>query len=163
LAEPSTIWIVRHGKSAVGGFGEHDYDRPLSRRGLKNGSRMLAWFARQSHPATWLWSSPAARATATAEFVANGFATQVIEEPSLYLASADMLLSCLQCTPADVRSVAIVAHNPGLTHLVNLLTSDSVTDNLATLGTARFTTDQAWSQLQFGSAQFVDLHTPKTV
>jgi len=155
-----TIWIIRHGKSAAADPAQRDFDRPLNKRGRGDGSSMLQWYAQQSEPASWVWTSPAVRAQATAEFVGSGFNAPVVEEHSLYLGSANALLSCLQSTPDEVDSVAIVAHNPGATHLVNLLGDKEVTSNLVTFGTARFTTDSAWPMLQFGGALLVELYPP---
>jgi phosphohistidine phosphatase len=158
-----TIWVIRHGKSAAGESGQSDFDRPLNHRGLADGPLMEGWLAEQQAPATWVWCSPAARAKATAAFVGRGFGAEVVEEPSLYLASADTLLGCLRETPPDIASAAIVAHNPGLTSLVNLLGDHDVTSNLVTFGTARFSFDGEWADLRFGIADFVDLQTPKTI
>ena len=162
------IWIIRHGKSAWGDPGETDHDRPLNKRGERNGGAMQAWFANQDHPAQWVWSSSAVRAKLTAAYVTAGFNATFAEEPSLYLASAETALDCLRATPADVESVALVAHNPGLTYLVNRLGEDYVTDNLVTFGTALFevedaTPDWSWADLGFGGARLVSLHTPKTI
>ena len=69
----------------------------------------------------------------------------------------------LKSTPEDVVSVAVVAHNPGLTHLANVLAEDPVTDNLVTFGTALFSTELDWHDLRPGAARFISLDTPKTI
>ena len=158
-----TIWVIRHGKSAAGRPRQSDFDRPLNGRGERNGAAMQQWFAKQTNAASWVWTSPSARAMATANYVASGFGAEIIEEPSLYLAGTETLVDCLQSTPPDVGHVAIVAHNPGLTYLVNLLGKCDVTDNLVTFGTARFAYEGDWIRLQLGDADFIDLHTPKTI
>ena len=60
-------------------------------------------------------------------------------------------------------SVALVAHNPGLTHLVNKLGANPITQNLVTFGTALFATTQSWPELTFGSAELISLQSPKTI
>ena len=124
---------------------------------------MSTWYGQQSNGAEWIWCSSALRARQTAEYVSRGFNTHVVEEPELYLASAERLLNCLQATPEDVHSVAVVAHNPGLTFLVNLLGNQSVTENLVTFGTALFRTHIPWNQIRFGRAEFISLNTPKSI
>ena len=157
------IWIIRHGKSADGKLGQSDHDRPLNKRGERDGVAMRAWLAIQDHPAAWVWSSSAVRAKLTAAYVTSGFNATFVEEPGLYLASPESVLSCLQSTPGDVTSVALVAHNPGLTQVVNQLGASPVTQNLVTFGTALFATPQPWSELTFGSAELLSLHSPKTI
>jgi len=157
------IWIIRHGKSAEGEIGQSDHDRVLNKRGKRDGTNMRNWFAQQDHPAQWLWSSSAVRAKLTSAYVAAGFNTTLVEQPVLYLASQQSVLSCLQSTPGDVTSVALVAHNPGLTHFVNKLGANPITQNLVTFGTALFATTQSWPELTFGSAELISLQSPKTI
>lgn len=157
------IWVIRHGKSAEGVPGMNDHERPLNDRGKRNGEKMCAWYRDQAHPAEWIWCSSARRAKQTADYVSRGFGARILEESGLYLASAEGLLSCLRTTPPDVGSVAVVAHNPGLTHLVNLLGREPVTENLVTFGSALFGTHTEWSNLYFGCAELVSLQTPKSI
>lgn len=157
------IWVIRHGKSAAAEPGQADYERALNKRGEKDGKAMRTWLAQQANPAKWVWSSPAVRAKLTAGFVTTAFSATFVEESSLYLASADSVLDTLRATPADVTSVAVVAHNPGLTYLVNMLGKEPITDNLVTFGTALFETTQDWSNLAPHQAEFVSLTTPKSL
>ena len=157
------IWVIRHGKSADGAPGMSDHDRPLNHRGQRDGAAMSSWYAGQTHPAEWIWCSTAVRAQQTAVYVSRGFDAPVVDDPGLYLAPAERLLDCLQHTPDDIRGAAVVAHNPGLTYLVNLLGEQPVTDNLVTFGSALFSTPYSWTDLRFGAAELVSLHTPKTI
>ena len=161
--ETRHIWVIRHGKSADGSPGMLDHDRPLNGRGRRNGESMRAWYAEQAHPAEWIWCSTAVRAQQTAQFVGDGFRAPIVDEPDLYLAPAERLLDCLRRTPEDIAAVAVVAHNPGLTYLVNLLGNEPVTDNLVTFGSALFSTQCSWTDLRFGGAELVSLHTPRTI
>ncbi|MEM7000979.1 MAG: histidine phosphatase family protein [Pseudomonadota bacterium] len=154
------IWVIRHAKSADG---NKDHARPLNKRGQDDAARMQAWYAARNHPAEWIWASSAVRAQQTAEFVAAGFGARLVTEPDLYLSGAETLLDCLRGTPEEIQSVAVVAHNPGLTYLVNLLGVDNITDNLPTLGSALFATENSWSNLAFGVNHFISLNTPKSI
>lgn len=158
------LWIVRHAKSDWASAAATDFERPLNRRGERDAPRMVEWLQRQNHPATWIWTSDALRARTTAGFVEQGFAAarpRVIEEHRLYGASPEELLSVLQETPADQHSVAVVAHNPGLTQLANLLTGTAVTDNLPTFGVVRLEVPEPWSTLAFGRAALDLFISPK--
>lgn len=160
------LWIIRHAKSSWGDPGLRDFDRPLNGRGRKDGPRMAAWLGKQSDPASWVWVSPAVRARATAEFVREGFGlepTRLVTSDELYHATPEGLLGVLRQTPSEIESVALVAHNPGLTYLVNALGSDRVLANLPTFGVARFDCESPWATLTAGTATLELIASPKTI
>ena len=154
------LWIIRHAKSADG---SQDHARGLNARGEADGKRMQAWYSAQTNQAAWIWSSNAKRAMLTANFVARGFGGQVIPNPELYLAGPEAVLDCLRTTPKGVDVVAVVAHNPGLTHCVNLLGPDHITDNLVTFGSVLFRTKSAWQDLQLGQCELISQISPKQI
>lgn len=160
------LWLIRHAKSAWNEPGLADFDRPLNARGERDGPVMAAWLSAQSDPATWIWTSTAVRARATAAFVQTGF--QVSEDAlvavdDLYHASPEQILDVVRQTPSEVKNVAVVAHNPGMTWLVNAMGSDAITDNLPTFGVARFHCPGDWATLRAGNAQLDFLVSPKTL
>ncbi|MEQ8859617.1 MAG: histidine phosphatase family protein [Pseudomonadales bacterium] len=158
------LWLVRHAKSDWNSHARSDFERPLNRRGERDGPAMAAWLAGQADPATWIWTSDAVRARATTDFVAVGFAAadpQVVAEHGLYGATPETLLDVLRGTPADVHSAAVVAHNPGLTELLNLLAGEHLSDNLPTFGVARLEVPGPWATLAFGQARVELLTSPK--
>lgn len=164
------LWIIRHAKSSWADPGQADFDRDLNGRGERNGQQMQSHLATLADAPVWLWSSSARRAQRTAEFVRTGFAINPDHCQSLaelYHADADQLLDVLQRTPESVGSVAIVAHNPGLTDLVNSLGTEPVTGNLPTFGIAHFhydaDPDAGFTALRFGNARLAALITPKTL
>ena len=67
------LWLIRHAKSAWNEPGLRDFDRPLNARGERDGPNMASWLQAQSDPASWVWTSTATRARATASFVQTGF------------------------------------------------------------------------------------------
>ncbi|MEQ8994679.1 MAG: histidine phosphatase family protein [Pseudomonadales bacterium] len=159
-----TLWLFRHAKSDWGSGAGSDHARPLNARGERDGPRMARWLADQDDPAAWIWTSDAARAMATAQFVAAGFAAaapELVADRRLYLASPEQLLTVIRETPAEVRSAALVAHNPGLTQLLNLFSGRPVTDNLPTFGVARFAVPAPWCELRFGNGHLDVLTSPK--
>lgn len=167
------LWIIRHAKSSWTEAGQRDFDRGLNQRGERNGARMESYLASCEHPPTWLWCSSARRAVLTAAYVQRGFGIDpdcVQTLDALYHADAWTLLDILQQTPDEVTSVALVAHNPGLTDLVNALAGNQVTDNLPTFGVARLRfaapdtdVDNGYRDLAFGAAQLEALFAPKTI
>ncbi|MCZ6616612.1 MAG: histidine phosphatase family protein, partial [Gammaproteobacteria bacterium] len=141
-----------------------DFERPLNSRGNRDGLTMQQWLGEQDAPADWIWTSDAKRALATVGFVQKAFAPskpRVVSDHRLYHADPDTLLSVLRESPEDSRSVALVAHNPGLTYLANLLGAGDVTENLPTFGVARFSYRGRWTDLEFGQASLDYLVSPK--
>jgi phosphohistidine phosphatase len=158
------LWLIRHAKSDWSTPGQSDFDRPLNDRGRRDGPRMAHWLGRQSKPAGWIWCSDAVRARSTAEFVLDGFGParpELVLEHRLYLADPDQLLDVLRETPDSVESAALIAHNPGLTELVNLLAGEPVLDNLPTFGVAAFRVQRPWVELRFGAGRLLELMSPK--
>lgn len=160
------FWLIRH--AATQSQAASDIERQLSPQGHADGKLMTGYFTdeakRAGVVANWLVTSAATRAQQTAQYVANGFGladAQVLVEPSLYLAGPEHVLSSLRDTPDEFHCVALVAHNPGLTWLVNELSTDEQQiDNLPTLGNALFCSNvEHWSDLV--DAQRISLMTPR--
>lgn len=156
-------WVIRHAKSADGELGQRDHDRPLNKRGHRNGAAMQAALAARDERAEWIWSSTARRAHETAEYVARAFDAHVETVPELYLAHAETILEILNMTPPDTTCAAVVGHNPGFTTLTNLLAGKRVTDNLPTFGCALFRFEDDWASLAPGRTTLVTLLTPKSL
>ena len=158
------LWLIRHAKSDWSEPARSDFDRPLNKRGRRDGPRMQAWLSAQDHPAAWIWSSKARRARSTADFVATGFercSPTIVEDERLYLASPETLLEVIRETPDSEPAAAVIAHNPGMTYLVNLMAGEEVLDNLPTFGVARFDLSGPWSELRFGIGRLDLFVSPK--
>jgi phosphohistidine phosphatase len=164
MATTRTIWLFRHAKSSWADPGQRDFDRPLNGRGERDGPMMASWLETQTPAAQWIWSSDAKRAAATAEFVRQGFrlpAGAVHLAHELYGAGPEQMLDVLRASPPDVSAVALVAHNPGTTYLLNALTGQIVTDNVPTFGTARLAFTGDWHELAGGCCELELFTSPK--
>ncbi len=124
---------------------------------------MRDFYAAHDRKAEWIWVSSAVRAQETAQFVADGMGTEIITAPELYMAHPEAILDVVRATPPGIEAVAVVAHNPGLTQITNLLGPDAVTDNLVTFGSALFAVETEWENLTFATNHFLSLTTPKTL
>jgi phosphohistidine phosphatase len=161
-----TLWLIRHAKADNPVFGQTDAERPLAPRGLADVQRLSKHLARHNPaPPQWLWVSAATRTRQTAEPLADLWHSQVIYEPSLYLADTLTLLDCLQGTPDDCSSVALIGHNPGVSDLAHLLLGQedhqTVPPDLPTLGVARLTFQGDWPELGAGRCRLASYLTPK--
>lgn len=158
------LWLIRHAKSSWSSGARSDFERPLNSRGERDGPRMQAWLAKQPNPVEWIWSSDAARARATAEFVARAFPNAVVEmDHRLYGADPETIVQVARETPANIETAAVVAHNPGITWCVNLLTGKRVTDNLPTFGAALLQWAGDAAALAPGKAKLQILTSPKAL
>ena len=110
-------------------------------------------------------SSDAARAITTARLVARELDYElddIRQNNALYLAPPSALLDVLKETAANDQDVMLVAHNPGMTELANLL-SDRHIDNLPTCGVFVIESDtENWEQLANTPGTCADFFCPKT-
>lgn len=159
-----TLILARHAKSDWQHAGLADHDRPLNRRGQHDAPRMGAHLAAHYPAPQRILSSTALRAASTAAILADalGIEAGAIEHlRRLYLADARTLLGVARALPDHLDTVMLVAHNPGMTDLVNLL-SDAGLDNLPTCGVARIGFEVAdWSALTPGDGRLLSLDLPK--
>lgn len=110
--------------------------------------------------------SDAVRARATADFLIDAFALaegEIDYAPRLYLAGVNRIYDLIRESP-DSETLALVAHNPGITDLVNSLGERVITDNVPTLGVAAFGIPiDHWHELRPGMGNLTGFHTPKTI
>ncbi|WP_225827656.1 SixA phosphatase family protein [Streptomyces naphthomycinicus] len=122
--------VLRHAKSAwPEGVGDHR--RPLAPRGLRDAPAAGRALAAGSLPDLALCST-AVRARRTWELVSAEWATPppVRYDRRLYAADVPDLLEVVHEVPADVRTLLLVGHNPGLAELVQELAADGLDDSL---------------------------------
>ncbi len=156
------LWLIRHAKSSWVDRGLSDFDRPLNGRGRRDGPRMQDWLRNQAYGPSWIWTSDAMRALATAEFVRGAFpGARLVTDHRLYGAWPETILDVVRETPAGIDAVAVVAHNPGMTDCINLLAGARAIDNLPTFGIARLQWFGGLDSLAFGQANLEMLMAPK--
>lgn len=129
--------LLRHAKSSWDESSLSDFDRPLAARGEHDAPRMAERLAARGAVPTLLLASPAARALRTAELVAEVLRVppaNIHTHADLYLASPRTLLTVVAAQTSAHSRMLLVAHNPGLTELVNELLPALGLDNLPTAG-----------------------------
>jgi phosphohistidine phosphatase len=122
-----TLLVLRHAKSSWDDSALDDHDRPLNKRGRRDGPRMGKLAREQGLTPDVIISSDAVRARLTAEAVADaaGYAGDIRFEGVLYAATpADILAVLRTVTTPTAETVMIVGHNPGLEELVAALTGE---------------------------------------
>jgi phosphohistidine phosphatase len=166
----STLYLLRHAKSAWDDETLTDHERPLAPRGIRDAKRMAAHLRScEAQPELVLCSS-AVRTRQTLELVKPALddATVLIED-GIYGASADSLLERIQGVPESVRSVLVIGHNPGLEDLALGLASggDRLEDLRAKFPTCAFATldlgDGEWADVRDGGATLTGFAIPKNL
>lgn len=120
------LYLLRHAKSSWDDPGIDDFDRPLNKRG-RRAAAIISDFVRanQLRPAAVL-CSPAKRTRQTLELMSSALGDDmpVTFDMRLYEATRQTLLARLTELSADLPSVLLVGHNPGLQRLaLHLLSS----------------------------------------
>lgn len=133
-----TLILVRHAKSSWKNTSLEDRDRPLNRRGQNDAPMMGQRLSQSGVLPDLIISSPAQRALSTARIIATeiGYPLDNIEsEAALYFKGIEEILKLIHETKPQRQSLMLVAHNPDLTELLNLLCGFQ-TENLPTCAVA---------------------------
>ena len=159
-----TLMLLRHAKSSWDDESLSDHDRPLNRRGKKDAPAMGRLLLRENLVPETILSSTAVRARKTAEAVAKALKRKngVTLLESLYLAPAGKLLAEAQAhAPEPTLRVLLVAHNPGMEDLVEILSGRRERFPTAALAVFELGIDR-WAELALGvETKLVHLFRPK--
>jgi len=160
-----TILLVRHAKSSWDDPGQSDFDRPLNARGQKDAAKMSERLLEKIPAIDLFYASPANRAKTTAEIFAAAFhlpKDQLIFERDLYLAPTGFFYPFIARSDNSATSIAIFAHNPGITDFANLLSTAVHTDNIPTCGIfAVKAAIDSWSAFEKASKELLFYDYPK--
>lgn len=126
-----SILIIRHAKSSWDNTDVSDFDRPLNDRGKDDAPKMAKRLLERHVSIDAFISSSAKRARKTAALFMKEFdgdKDQIILVPELYLAGPDAFYEAIASAPASAKTIAVFAHNPGITDFANELTDVRIDD-----------------------------------
>ncbi|MFI8193646.1 SixA phosphatase family protein [Streptomyces sp. NPDC085946] len=162
--------VLRHAKSARPP-GVPDHDRPLAPRGLRDAPAAGRALLEADCLPDLALCSTAVRARRTWEIAAAQWGTPppFRLDARLYGADAGDLLAVVHEVPAEVGTLLLVGHNPGLEDLVLELAGDGLDDTLdrvrAKFPTAAFAVlswrGATWRALAPGTALLTSLTVPR--
>ena len=158
-----TLLVLRHAKSSSKDPTLDDHERPLNKRGRRDGPRMGELVRQYRLIPDMVISSDAVRArlTAEAEAEAARYAGEILLDQHLYMASLADILSVLRAVRGNAETVMIVGHNPGLEQLVEQLTGEQQDLPTAALAQIVLPIDQ-WRDLKLSTrGTLVDHWRPK--
>lgn len=157
-----TLYLVRHAKSSWKFTDLSDFERPLNSRGKSDAPFMGELLARQIILPDIIISSPAKRAIATAEIIADKIIYEkelIVQEDELYHASSSTIIKILAMLENE-NSAMIFGHNPGLTVFCNLV-SDNYIENIPTCGIVALRFNNNWKEIKPKSAEQIFFDFPK--
>jgi phosphohistidine phosphatase len=149
------LYLLRHAKSSWKDEGLADHDRALAGRGRRATKTIRRYLKQRKIDPELVLCSTATRARQTLEGIEPALGRGAVRvESELYGAGSSALLARLQDVPADVRSVMVIGHNPGLQDLVLLLArerSEELEDKFPTAALATLVLRGAgWAALDRG-------------
>lgn len=157
------IILIRHAKSAWDDPWLNDHDRPLAERGEKAAPLMGQKLVKKSIYPDIILSSTALRAKQTALLISKeiGYPINKIEFiEQLFHSSYATMMKYLHMQKDHDNIVFLVAHNPGMTDLVNYL--GYPLDNLPTAGIVGFKSEiDSWRSLKPENTSFWFYDYPK--
>ena len=166
-----TIYLARHAKSSWNSDAKNDFDRPLSKRGLKDANRIGLKLRSLDCQPDAIIASPAQRARQTCQILSEyiGFeADQIIWDDAVYAAYTVSLLHTLNAVAESKRAVMLVGHNPSMEDLLLHFCGQAIWQRHAQENGKLFTTGNVaeisfvgeWQKLAMGDANLVRLLRP---
>ena len=154
--------IVRHSKSSWKDLSLDDFHRPLNRRGKSDGPIMADYLSGRIAKICLLHSSSSVRTFETSKFFTDRIKFDKIKyDDSLYHSSSFSILNMINNYSDNYFSVMILAHNPGLTNLINEITNTSL-DNLPTTGLAEIDFNcLKWNDVSFENSNLIEIKFPR--
>lgn len=157
------ILIIRHAKSDWA-MGLRDFERPLNARGHQNAPVMAQRLLDKEIKIDAFVSSTAKRALTTCKYFAEIFGVKedkIIQVPELYHAPPSVFRNVISKLNNQYKSIALFAHNPGITEFVNELTVASI-DNMPTCGIFAVSVDtDKWTDFESAKKTFLFFDYPK--
>ena len=114
--QPRRLLLIRHAPAAAGPV---DVDRPLTGDGARRATAIGAWLEQVGSAPDRVLVSPARRAQQTWELA--GVPVEPVVDPRILDNTVEALLAAIREIPDDVRSVAVVGHNPSIGELSAVL------------------------------------------
>ncbi|MEV8372250.1 histidine phosphatase family protein [Kribbella sp. NPDC056861] len=175
MADPSdllidrTLVLLRHAK-AVPPESMPDLERPLADRGRADAAAAGRYLVAQGIEAELVLCSPSIRTRETWQYAAEAgaIATDIWYDRRIYSAGTDELLEVIRDVPAEVRTVVMVGHAPGIPWLADELALDGTSPNrieltqkYPTSGLAVLHHTARWTDLAVDDADLVEYVIPR--
>ena len=160
------MFIIRHAKAETV-FTLNDFERPLNDRGKKDAPEMARRLFQKKIKIDAFVSSPAKRAKKTALLFSEVFGQpegDIIFISALYHAPVEIFYEVIEQLNDGFDTVAVFAHNPGITDFANSLTAAPKVDNMPTCSLFAVNADiNSWSDFAKAKKYFLFFDYPKNL
>jgi phosphohistidine phosphatase len=161
--------LVRHAKSARP-IGVPDHERPLTGRGRRDAQAAGQWFAAEGPRPDLVLCSTATRARQTWEIVQRSLPpipARGLDE--LYGADADEVVELAAASPAEVRTLVVVGHEPTISVTALRLAGrrsdrralEALAEKFPTSAVAVLRFDRPWQELARARAALETFTVPR--
>jgi len=157
------LYLIRHAKSDWSDLNKNDFDRGLNKRGKRSIPLMAKALQEKGFIPDLILSSAAKRARKTAKGLAKvlHYKNQIIFDEALYFTEPEEMMEKVQKVDDRYGSLFLVGHNPEITELSNMLTTEYI-DNIPTLGIVAISFDiQKWNDIGRGKGKMEAFIFPK--
>jgi phosphohistidine phosphatase len=158
-----TLLIIRHAKAETS-FTVNDFERPLNEKGKCDAVIMAKRLLEKNIAIDAFIASPAKRAKKTAELFCkefNGKEDDIIFVSALYHAPPEIFYEVIKHLGSPFNTVAIFAHNPGISYFVNELTNTR-TGNMPTCAVFAVQANiDNWKEFAKAKKEFLFFDYPK--
>lgn len=159
-----TLLLIRHAKSSWDNSSLSDFDRPLNERGKTDAPIMAKRLKNKNIEIDAFVCSPAKRARKTAEIFMKEYLQNKMEPAfisKLYEASINDFYRVVEELNDKSSSVAVFAHNPGITEFINSLECSPVY-NMPTCAVYGLQIDTtSWKEFRAAPKKFLFFDYPK--
>lgn len=157
------LTLLRHAQAEDKLLGQRDWDRTLTKRGQMDAAEMAKRLKTKRLKPDLILISPALRTLQTGEYFLNGWPDiQHRTQEELYLANTQQLIAVLQDQAEQIQHVLVIGHNPGLTELADLLSSDYRIEGMPTASMVTMKLNiNTWQELIPNVASNVEFDYPQ--
>ena len=159
-----TLLIIRHAKSSWNDPNLSDFQRPLNERGKNDAPLMATKIKERKIGIDTFISSPAVRAKKTAEIFMHQLEAdkkELILIPDLYEATLHQFYNTIGNLKDKWSTVALFAHNPGITDFINSLECYSIYDMPTCAVFASKIKIKKWKNFKEANKDFLFFDYPK--
>ena len=120
------LFLLRHAKAQPADGGCEDVDRTLMFSGMQDAAAMARYLRKSDYQVDLILCSPSARTAQTAELILQALDSEIEYRDNLYLAEPAKIIAAVRGSPAQISSLMVVGHNPGLEATAALLAREPV-------------------------------------
>ena len=138
------VALLRHAKSSWGNPQLDDFDRPLSKREIKDTQLMRPHIAENTKKLDLIISSASRRTRETAKYIFPKKSVSYFH--NLYHADKNVIIEILSGLKPEKNSVVLIGHNPGL-HDVAEFSSNQRIPKFPTCAVAMISFEGPWGKI----------------